>query len=229
MKSESIGKIALALSKAQSKIHGAIKDSNNPFFKSTYANLESVMEAIRVPFFENELSYVQPVVMMEGHPYVKTILMHSSGEYIESIYPVIAKEMNDPQKVGGGVTYARRYALASMCGVSQVDDDGNTAANVEAPKQAPKPLVNHAPIGVNHITADRENAAKFGKSTKTVSEAQLKRLDAISYKAGWAFGDIITECKARFNCDTGSLNMNQYDELCNYIQNNKPKEESMTF
>jgi hypothetical protein len=229
MKSESIGKIALALSKAQSKIHGAIKDSNNPFFKSSYADLASVMDAVRSPFADNELSYVQPVTTVDGQLYVQTILMHSSGEYIESLYPVVAKEMNDAQKVGGAVTYARRYSLASMCGVSQVDDDGNTAANIEAPKQAPKPLVNHAPIGVNHITADRENGMKFGKSTKTVSEAQLKRLDAIAYKAGWAFGDIITECKARFNCDTGSLNMNQYDELCTYIQSNKPKEESMPF
>jgi hypothetical protein len=130
-----------ALSKAQAEIKGAVKDSTNPHFKSRYADLESVIDAVKQPFFKFGLSFVQGV---EGDSLVTTIC-HASGGTITSRVPLIIGK-NDMQGVGSAITYARRYGLAAAAGVSQTDDDGNAAcepprAPVAAPKPAPKPVV----------------------------------------------------------------------------------------
>lgn len=127
-KSYSIKELASALAVAQGKIKGALKDSSNPFFKSKYADLASVVEAIRQPLSENGLSYVQLTVPSEKEEVqIETILMHSSGEWISAIIALpVAKA--DAQGFGSAMTYARRYGLSAMVGVAPEDDDGNAAA-----------------------------------------------------------------------------------------------------
>lgn len=122
MKSEQINELATALAKAQGQIKGAVKDATNPHYKSQYADLESVWEAIRKPLSDNGLAVVQPVMGGELHTY----LIHSTGQWIQSIYPLIARDQS-PQALGSSLTYARRYALAAMVGVYQTDDDGEGA------------------------------------------------------------------------------------------------------
>ncbi len=125
--SESIKEIAAALVKAQTEIKAAIKDSANPFFKSKYADLASVIEAVRIPLNKAGISFLQPVSEAEHGVKVETVLIHTSGEWIsESLVMPVSKE--DAQGVGSAITYARRYGLQSMCGVPVEDDDGNAAA-----------------------------------------------------------------------------------------------------
>jgi hypothetical protein len=133
--SESIKEIAAALSVAQGKVKGAVKDSQNPFFKSSYADLGSVMDAIRDAFSEQGLSYIQPLCS-EGEKYfIETAIMHKSGEWLTSDrIEVIIKDKTNPQAFGSSVTYFRRYSLCSMVGIAQVDDDGNAAARVDTVK-----------------------------------------------------------------------------------------------
>jgi hypothetical protein len=127
-----------ALSKAQSKITGAVKDQNNPFFKSKYADLSSVMDAIRVPFAENGLAYFQGARQLEnGNWVLHTKVVHSSGEEIGSDYPIICSKQNDPQAFLSATTYARRASLSAIAGVSQIDDDGNIASQVQRPGLTP--------------------------------------------------------------------------------------------
>lgn len=124
-KSEDISKLATALSKAQSMIVGAIKGAENPFFKSKYADLHSCWEAIREPLSENGLSVTQLVGKYKDKClHVETILMHSSGQWIsgESSLPV---SKADAHGAGSAITYARRYGLAGIIGLVQIDDDGN--------------------------------------------------------------------------------------------------------
>jgi hypothetical protein len=123
-KSESIKELATALNKAQDAMGGAVKDAKNPFFKSNYADLSSVVEAIKQPFADNGLSYSQFPLTEDGYAGVETILMHISGEWIESklLLPISKK---DAQAAGSAITYARRYALQSMAGIPSEDDDGN--------------------------------------------------------------------------------------------------------
>ena len=131
VKSEAINELAAALAKAQGQMEGAKKDADNPFFKSKYADLASVVEAIRGPFAEHGLSYVQCPDACEGEEVaVDTVLMHASGQWISSrtVVPVTKK---DAQGYGSALTYARRYGLQAIAGVAAEDDDGNAAASAK--------------------------------------------------------------------------------------------------
>ena len=124
--SETIKDLAVALCEAQAEMGGAVKDSANPFFKSSYADLTSVIKAIKQPFSNNGLSYTQFPIHSEGGVGVATRLMHSTGQWIESEYvlPIVKK---DPQAAGSAITYARRYALQSIAGIPTADDDAESA------------------------------------------------------------------------------------------------------
>lgn len=126
-KSESIKNLAAALSKAQNEMSGAVKDAKNPFFKSKYADLSSVVSAIKESFAVNELSYSQFPLLEYGKVGVETILMHSSGEWMSSKL-LLPMTKQDPQAAGSAITYARRYALQAIAGIPSEDDDGNAAA-----------------------------------------------------------------------------------------------------
>ena len=124
--SESINELASALCNAQGQMGGAVKDSANPFFKSSYADLTSVIKAIKQPFADNGLSYTQFPVSNENGVGVSTRLMHISGQWLEMEYtlPTVKK---DPQASGSAITYARRYALQSIAGIPTADDDAESA------------------------------------------------------------------------------------------------------
>ena len=126
-KSEEIKDLASALAKAQGQMKAAIKDQSNPFYKSRYADLASVVEAIKAPLSENGLSYTQLTDVDEGGVYVETILLHSSGQWIMGRLKMPVAKANDPQSLGSAITYCRRYALQSLCGIPSDDDDGNAA------------------------------------------------------------------------------------------------------
>lgn len=126
--SESLEKLAPALAKAQSEMGGAVKESNNPFFKSKYADLTSVWKACKEALHNNGLSVIQsPINAPEGRIGVSTMLLHTSGQFITGEYTLGVKKDNDPQADGSSITYARRYALAAFVGVCPVDDDGESA------------------------------------------------------------------------------------------------------
>ena len=118
--------LALALCLAQGQMGGAVKDSSNPFFKSSYADLTSVIKAIKQPFADNGLSYTQFPVSIDGGVGVATRLMHVSGQWVESefVLPIVKQ---DPQAAGSAITYARRYALQSIAGIPTADDDAESA------------------------------------------------------------------------------------------------------
>lgn len=126
--SETLTKIAPALVKAQSEMSNAVKDAKNPFFKSSYADLNSVREACIPALNKNGITVLQPTVYEDGKPFVQTLLLHESGEYISSLTEIICNKVNDAQSQGSGVTYARRYGLQSMCNIGSEDDDGNAAS-----------------------------------------------------------------------------------------------------
>ena len=145
--SDSIANLTLALSIVQGKMTHAIKDSANPFFKSKYADLESVWDVCRSLLSENGLAVMQfpgdiNFVQLEKENgdiniatkmSLTTIISHKSGEFISQEMSVPVTKP-DAQGAGSALTYMRRYALAAVVGVVQADDDGNAAS-------APKPVV----------------------------------------------------------------------------------------
>lgn len=124
--SESINELAAALAKAQGEIVGALKDSKNPFFKSNYADLASCWDACRAQLSKNALAVIQTTKCRDGQVFVVTTLTHSSGQWIRGELPVKAKD-DGAQAQGSGITYARRYALAAIVGLAQIDDDAEAA------------------------------------------------------------------------------------------------------
>ncbi len=153
-RSEHIGQLAGALAKAQGKIKGAIKDANNPFFKSKYADLASVRDACVGPLSENGISVIQSPRSIGELVEVETILVHESGEWVSDVLvmPITKVKVRtgpepddfeyqvDAQTVGKAITYARRYALAAFAGVAPEDDDGNSVSAkgiIAAPAKAP--------------------------------------------------------------------------------------------
>jgi len=125
--SGNIDKLAEALAKAQGAMEPAIKSSDNPFFKSRYADLYSTWQACREPLTSNGLSITQlPDDSSDGYVGIVTILMHTSGQWIKSkISTKLVKP--DPQALGSAISYLRRYALQAIVGISTADDDSESA------------------------------------------------------------------------------------------------------
>jgi hypothetical protein len=122
--SESILNISPALLKAQSTMGNAIKDAKNPFFKSSYADLNAVREVCHTPLNENGITVLQII----NGDFVETTLLHESGEFIQGATRIVCKSQNNPQDYGSAVTYARRYGLQAFLSIGAEDDDGNRAS-----------------------------------------------------------------------------------------------------
>lgn len=148
-KSESIVKLAPALLKAQKAMSNAVKGSSNPFFKSAYADLNSVREAVLPALHENGFVVLQPTIEHNCKNFVETILLHESGEYISS-YTEIKNMKGDAQSEGSGISYARRYGLQSITNTGAVDDDAEktmvrVATNLIKPPAVTKVLTDTTP------------------------------------------------------------------------------------
>jgi hypothetical protein len=119
--------IATALLNAQGEMSNPKKGATNPFFKSKYADLNAIREAVIPVLNAHGISVLQPIVHFENKNFVKTILLHESGELLESLTEIIYNKQNDAQAQGRGISYARRYALQSFVCVGADDDDGQKA------------------------------------------------------------------------------------------------------
>ena len=146
--SPTIGKLVESLAKAQLKFDKVLKDSDNPAFRSKYADLATVIEATRAHLASEGLSIIQMPHAKFGLDDAKemiltTLMAHTSGEWIATdlSLPAMMRERFDAQAVGSAITYARRYALAAMTGVAQEDDDGNKAAGIGSKEAAQKVAV----------------------------------------------------------------------------------------
>lgn len=132
--------IATALAKAQANMGKALKQANNPHFRSKYADLGNVMDACLPALNEAGIALIQPTGEDEHGRYVETVLIHGeSGESLTCRVPLIVAK-NDMQGYGSAVTYARRYGLMTMAGIAPEDDDGNAAAKAAPKQEAPKKI-----------------------------------------------------------------------------------------
>jgi len=138
--SETLGKLAEALAKAQTAMKAAEFDGKNPHFKSRYATLAAIMEACRYQLAINGIAIVQGTSFADGKACVSTRLIHSSGEWIEDTLAIMPTK-NDPQGIGSALTYARRYSLSALVGIVADDDDDANAAS-----QPPKPMQHNIPM-----------------------------------------------------------------------------------
>lgn len=219
--SRSLGQLAAALARAQTKIKNARADVQNSHFKNSYADLGAIFDACRVELAAQDIAVVQRPSAAGALVTVETLLIHKSGEWIASSLTLQAANPG-PQPVGSCITYARRYSLSSMVGIApddsaeDRDDDGNSGQGL------PESGGYRRPSQITPIDPGPSGAVPAGP--KKLSQDQIKRLMAIAGEANWSDPDIKAAIKAKFGLESKfDLTWAQYEIVCNGIkQNPKP-------
>jgi hypothetical protein len=158
----------------KSKVGGIKKDGTNPHFKNKYATIESVLDTVESPLNQSGLGFVQCVNGME---LVTTIYDTESDERIESKIPLLLNKQ-DMQQLGSAITYARRYALVSMLGLEQEDDDGNYASGNSHNQQIKQQEVQKPAV----------------KVVERINESQVLELESL-FTSNEHKQDFLTTCK----------------------------------
>lgn len=187
--------ICKAFVKFQSEFKGMKPDSSNPFFKSTYISLDGILETARPILAKNGLAVIQEATGDGEYIFVKTKLIHESGEMIETEVLKMKPQKNDPQSMGSCITYSKRYQLAALLGICEcIDDDANIATyGNSSPEQS--------------------------KSTGKLSAKQVGRLLAIGLKAGIKEPEIKKVIKSEFGKDKiEDLSIEAYNSICSRLE-----------
>lgn len=187
--------ICKAFVKFQSEFKGMKPDSSNPFFKSTYISLDGILETARPILAKNGLAVIQEATGDGDYIFVKTKLIHESGEMIETEVLKMKPQKNDPQSMGSCITYSKRYQLAALLGICEcIDDDANIATYGNSSPDQPK-------------------------STGKLSAKQVGRLLAIGLKAGIKEPEIKKVIKAEFEKDKiEDLSIEAYNSICSRLE-----------
>ena len=126
--------LAKSLAAWQASNPAAAMNGKNPHFKSRFSTLQDIVDCARGAA-EHGIAFTQEVDFDETRTFVRTVMLHSSGEERISRTPVISRDATDPQKMGSAITYAKRYGLQAMFGIPADEDDDGNKAN-EAPKRS---------------------------------------------------------------------------------------------
>jgi hypothetical protein len=133
--SENIDQLATALASAQSEMKNAKLNKVNPHFKSKYADLAEIRDTVTPALSKHGIAVVNGTDATEGGLHVVTRLIHKSGQWIESRFPIA---YDKPQTMGSAITYGKRYNLAAVANIAADEDDDANAAN---DKPAPPPVM----------------------------------------------------------------------------------------
>jgi hypothetical protein len=206
---EPIKQLCEAMAKAFVEIGGAVTDKTNPHFKSKYASLGNVIDAIKPVITKYGLWFYQVIHQVTGCAAVETVIIHSSGEKISCGVMSVPISKNDAQGYGSGLTYARRYSLSSAFGVAPEDDDGE-----EACKPTKKPIqVNKVEIPAELVEEELfylDNVQIYELAEEMASKTELNPSDLLVYLRA-AEKKCIAEMKKPFG------------PVYNFWMNNPPK------
>lgn len=147
-RSESLANISAAMAKAFPEISNALKTKMNPHLKNKYADLGSVMDAVKPALQAHGLWFMQHTHERENAVCIETIIFHASGEFVSSGYVSVPVNKADAQGFGSSMSYARRYSISACFGVSSEDDDGNAAVR-SAPTAKPRANVDKMIEAIN--------------------------------------------------------------------------------
>ena len=180
--SEEIKNLAAAFVAAQAEIGAAIKGSVNPHFKSNYADLAAVIEAIRPAFAKHGLAFIQEVSEREDGIYIVTVIMHKSGEmYRTPPFPMPAPK-KDPHGYGSAVTYAKRYSLQATFGVPSEDDDGNKAVEGKQAEQSRTRFPSPVTSSLTGVELDPEVKERMERIANSLVDLHASEDTDVDYK-----------------------------------------------
>ncbi|PFE42465.1 recombinase [Bacillus cereus] len=166
-RSETIGKLAKSLVLFNLEVNKIAKDADNPFFKNNYATLDTIIDEIRPILSKHGLSIMQIPSGDGQNVTLKTLLLHETGEWLESDELTMKPVKNDPQAVGSCITYARRYSLAAFLSLNTGEDDDGNGATYGKEKPKPKGNSGQAP-----------NKPQGSTGNGKASEKQMKMIHA---------------------------------------------------
>ena len=195
-RSESISKLAVSLVKFNSEVSKIAKDASNPFFKSNYVTLDRLIEATRPILQENGLVVMQsPLSKEDGSIGIQTLLIHESGEFIES-EPIFMKpaKANDPQQAGSIISYMRRYSYQAILNLNTGEDDD-----------------------ANKSTGEENIKAKINNKSNVVvlSEDKIKELYKVGYNIGYKYPKVDSLVAQRYNKKTSEMTEEEYNAILN--------------
>ena len=182
--------LSAAFVKAKKSFGPALKDKNNPHFKSKYADLGACLEAVEGALLDNGIAILQDTFEDSTGVTVETVLLHESGEERRCGKLHVPAAKQDPQGYGSALTYARRYSLMTACGIAPEDDDGNAGTDAKRKQDAQPPAVDMSPKAqAQRITAGVNSDDAVG-AAEYLAALDDKLRDAI-----WAFLAVDTQKK----------------------------------
>ncbi len=190
-KSESITNLAKALSAFQSEIQNPKNTADNPFYKSKYCPLNDVLNLVRPLLSKHGLSVLQSPSGNGSDIIISSILMHSSGEWIEPDPLILKADKPTAQGAGSAITYGRRYSLSAMLGVSSEDDDDGIHATGKTPitatgvtEKAKKETLKELLSLISDRPAFDEYIKKTYQATAPVELTEIQAQSIINQKKG---------------------------------------------
>ncbi|KIE47500.1 ERF superfamily protein [Clostridium argentinense CDC 2741] len=164
-KSESIKELASALKDFQAEVKNPKNVANNPFFNSKYAPLDEVINTVKEPLSKHGLSYIQMPNSEDGALVaITTMLLHESGEWIESEPLKLKSDKPTAQGSGSSITYARRYQLSAMLGIASEDEDDGSTTTAHTISEAKEP---------ERITKEQAEEIRSLSKEKKISEEYI--------------------------------------------------------
>lgn len=180
--SENINEIAKAMAAFQSEVKQPEKDAVNPHFKNKYVTLDGIVRAIQAAGPKHGLSFIQIPTVNEQGVSVSTVILHSSGQYIEFEPITLPMDKRNAQGAGSAITYGKRYSLAAAFGiVSDEDDDGNAASHQQQQRQQRPPQQRQQKPPQAPLTPPKQQGGG-------ISAEQMQTLTAVVKKASEASG-----------------------------------------
>ena len=179
------------------------KEAVNPFYGKGYVALNQILPVVKEKCTEHNFVLVQVLGNSEGKNILRTELRHKDGDRVQGEIEIVSKDSLDPQKVGAGITYMRRYSLVTMFMLEDEDDDGNTASTQTAPVQATtKPAYTKTPEQEQEddnkpwITDEIFQQAIYklleaGTITKETPEGEVLKVLRTKYKVAKKYGDLV--------------------------------------
>jgi hypothetical protein len=223
--SAELEKLFQALALAQGEMKPAVLDMKNPHFNSRYASMTSIQEAYQGPLHRHGLSIVQQVFSDDSRFFIRTVLGHTSGQWMASVFELVTDRKN-MQSLGSAITYARRYGISALIGVVDTeDDDGNaavgkpdTSRNQMTRREPNRPVIPEA-ISTHPSQPLAQKPEPAEEAASILSSDQLARLFAIAAEQMWTKNDLRHYMFGKYHTDsTKKLTLQQYDELCRTMQ-----------
>lgn len=176
--SESIDKLAEALSAAQAEFASVQLNKSNPHFKSKYADLSAIREATKDPLSKHGIALLQSPSWVDGRVSITTKLLHKSGQWIEGELSIKPERGDTPQAIGSAITYGRRYGLSAMLGIVADEDDDAEGSMKPRPQPAPQARpVFRAGEKRSLDWLQKGLAAKFPDASAETQAWMIKKLD----------------------------------------------------